>query len=165
MLDIIFRMIIYTMKHGELLYNIYKLYIFIISSCFLNLHLRMTLMPALYSSPCTFYYRLIDCCLQFLKYLSTKIFTYLCWFLSHSLPVLILITFGFLWHYLSKAFLFVFLPFFLFFIYGGSIFIPSSLSQSFMPLTSADTQLIILANTSLPGHIAIFWITPHFPLA
>lgn len=71
-------------------FTMYLNYIFLlVLAVFLNLGLRMTFMPALYSSPCTFYSRLINCCLQLLKYLSTGNLTDLCQLLSHSLPVLI----------------------------------------------------------------------------
>lgn len=71
-------------------FTMYLNYIFLlVLAVFLNLGLRMTFMPALYSSPCTFYSRLINCCLQLLKYLSAGNLTDLCQLLSHSLPVLI----------------------------------------------------------------------------
>lgn len=88
MLNTIFRMIIQW--NMGICFTMYLNYIFLIFLAVLfNLGLRMTFMPALYSSPCTFYSRLINWCLQLLKYLSAGNLTDLCWFLSHSLPVLI----------------------------------------------------------------------------
>jgi len=96
-------------------------------------------MPALHSSPCAFYSRLINYCLQLLKYLSFGNLTDLWQLLSHSFspcpysyPPLAY------WNMTQQSFYLVFLP--NYFYSRRFYFIPSSLSQSFMPFMCTNTH-------------------------